>query len=57
MTIKGCDVFSDVGNANVGHSDDKCLFDNRHSCTYTFILQNELSINVKMTLVHANVLI
>jgi hypothetical protein len=30
VTIKGCDVFSRVGNVNVGHSDDNSVFDDRH---------------------------
>jgi hypothetical protein len=33
VTIKGCDIFSYVGNANVGHSDDHFVFDNRHRRT------------------------
>jgi hypothetical protein len=28
VTIKGCDVFSYISNANVGYSDS--MFDNRH---------------------------
>jgi hypothetical protein len=29
VTIKGCDVFKHVCNANVSHSDGNFLFDNR----------------------------
>jgi hypothetical protein len=30
MVMKGCDVVSHVGNANVGHSEINFVFDNRH---------------------------
>jgi hypothetical protein len=30
MVMKGCDVFSHIGNANVGNSEINSVFDNRH---------------------------
>jgi hypothetical protein len=34
VSIKHCDVFSNVGNAYVGHPDDGSMFGNRHRRTW-----------------------